>query len=318
MYNNFMKLVIQIPCNNEEENISAVLSSVPKKIKGTDKVEIIVLDDGSKDNTANIAKTFKNITVIKSKKIGLAKIFSLGIKEAVRRKADILVNLDGDNQYNALDIEKLIAPIIEDDFDIVIGSRPIDKIKTFSFIKKFFQKLGTYIVRIISGYNIKDASSGFRAYSRNALLNLNIFNNYTYTLEDFIQASSKNLKVTDVNIDVNKQLNRKSKLFSSMYVYMLKQAVTLIRFFIIYRPFRFFGFISLLLFISGFIIGLRFLIYYLTSTGSGHIQSLILCSILLIASFIVFMMAIIGDLFTINRKLLEDVQFKLRENEYKN
>ena len=318
MYNNSMKLVIQIPCYNEEENISAVLESIPKKIKGIDKIETVVLDDASCDNTSAIAKSFKGTDVINSNKIGLAKIFNLGIKEAIKRKADIVVNIDGDNQYKASDIEKLITPIINNEFDIVIGVRPIDKIKTFSPLKKFFQKLGTFIVKTISGYEIKDASSGFRAYSKNAILNLNIFNNYTYTLEDFIQASSKNLKIANVDVEVNSQLNRKSKLFSNIYSYIIKQGCTLIRFFIIYRPFRFFGFISSVLFVCGLILGLRFLIYFLTSSGAGHIQSLILCSILLTASFIVFMMALIGDLFTINRKLLEDIQYRLREKEYKN
>ncbi len=317
MYNNPMKLVIQIPCYNEEENISNVLESIPKNIKGIDEVEILVLDDGSFDNTVTIAEKYKNVQVIKSNKVGLSGIFKLGLAEAIKRKADILINIDGDNQYNALDIEKLIPPVISGEADIVVGSRPISKIKTFSLIKKIFQKFGSFVVKTLSGYKVDDAVSGFRAYSKKALLSLNIFNDYTYTLEDLIQAKSKNLKVLSVDIRVNNQKNRKSKLFKNIFSYMLKQASTLLRFFIIYRPFRFFGFISLILFILGIIPGIRFLVYYFSSSGNGHIQSLILCSILLITSFIVLIIAIMGDLISVNRKLLEDIQYKLREKTYK-
>lgn len=312
-----MKLVIQIPCYNEEENISKVLESIPKKIKGIDKIEIIVLNDGSTDNSTSIAKQYKNVEVVESKKIGLAKIFNMGLNEAIQKQADILVNIDADNQYKASDIEKIIKPILNNKADIIIGTRPINKIKTFSLLKKFLQKFGSFIVKVMTGYKIYDAASGFRAYSKKAILNLNIFSNFTYTIESLIQAKSKNLVVNSVDIEINNQPKRKSRLFGNIFTYVFKQGVTLIRYFIIYKPFRFFGSISLLLFIFGLIIGIRFLLCYFNGFGNGHIQSLILCSILLIAAFIVFIIAIAGDLLAINRKLLEDIQLRLKEKTYK-
>ena len=312
-----MKLVIQIPCYNEQECILGVLNSIPKNIKGIDEIEILVINDGSSDETSAIAKEFGAKTIDISRKIGLSNVFKIGVKNALKYNADILVNIDGDNQYNAQDIEKLIQPILNNNADIVVGVRPIDKIKTFSLIKKTLQKFGSFVVKIISGVDIKDAASGFRALNRNAMLHLNIFNDFTYTIEMLIQAKFKNLLVKNVDIRVNEQKNRKSKLFKNNFDYIFKQAKNLIRFFIIYRPARFFSLISGLLFVFGFTLGLRFLYFYFNSDGSGHIQSLILCAIILILSFIVAMLAIIGDLFSINRKILEDIQFEIRQNKYK-
>lgn len=312
-----MKLVIQIPCYNEQESILEVLQSIPKNIKGIDEIDIFVLNDGSLDKTSKIAKEFGVNVIDIPQRIGLSNIFKIGVKNALENKADILVNIDGDNQYCACDIEKLIQPIIENKADIVVGTRPIDKIKEFSCIKKFLQKLGSFMVKIISEINIKDAPSGFRAINRNTMLHLNIFNNFTYTIEMLIQAKYKNLIVKNVDIKVNKQKNRKSKLFKNNLDYIFKQAKNLIRFFAIYRPARFFSLISGILFLIGFILGLRFLYFYFNFDGSGHIQSLILCAIILILSFIVAMLAIVGDLFQVNRKILEDIQFEIRQNKYK-
>ena len=317
MYNEAMKLVIQIPCHNEQECILGVLNSIPKNIKGIDEIEIFVLNDASLDETSKIAKDFGVKVLDIPQKIGLSNVFKLGVKNALENKADILVNIDGDNQYCANDIEKLIQPIIENATDIVVGTRPINKIKTFSLIKKFLQKFGSFMVKVVSGIDIKDAASGFRAMNRNAMLHLNIFNNFTYTIEMLIQAKFKNLVVENVDINVNEQKNRKSKLFKNNFDYIFKQAKNLIRFFIIYRPARFFSLISGLLFLTGFILGLRFLYFYFNSDGSGHIQSLILCAIILTTSFISLMLAIVGDLFQVNRKILEDIQFEIRQNKYK-
>lgn len=312
-----MKLVIQIPCYNEQEHILEVLKSIPKNIKGIKTFEIFVIDDGSIDKTAEIAEEFGVKAIKISRNSGLSNAFRVGVKNALENKADILVNIDGDNQYFAQDIEKLIEPIINNKADIVIGARPISKIKTFSPIKKMLQKFGSFVVKLFSNADIKDAASGFRAFSRNALLKLNIFNPFTYTIESIIQAKYKNLSVKSVDINVNYQKNRKSKLFNNIFSYIFKQAKNTVRFFIIYRPCRFFSFIALTLFFIGFVLGLRFLCYFLNGAGSGHIQSLILCAIILILSFICFACAILGDLLSINRKLLEDIQYEIRVNKYK-
>lgn len=316
MYNLFMKLVIQIPCYNEQENVLEVLSAIPKNIDGIDEIEIFVINDGSSDKTSKIARDFGvNVIDIPFKR-GLSNAFKVGINNALKNKADILVNLDGDNQYDARDIEKLIQPILAGS-DMVVGARPIDKIKTFSPIKKILQKFGSHIVKLVSGLDIKDAASGFRAFNRNAMLHLNVFNNFTYTIETLIQAKYKNLKVKNVDININEQKNRKSKLFKNNFDYIFKQAKNLIRFFIIYRPARFFSIIASLLFLIGFILGARFLYFYFFQDGSGHIQSLILCAIILTMSFIIAMLAIVGDLFSINRKILEEIRLEIRQNKYK-
>ena len=312
-----MKLVIQIPCHNEQESILEVLKSIPKNIKGIDEIEIFVINDGSTDNTSKLAKNFGAKVINIPQKSGLSNAFKVGVNNALKNNADILVNIDGDNQYCASDIEKLIIPILNNESDIVIGTRPINKIKTFTPCKKFLQKFGSFMVEIISNTNIKDAASGFRAFNKNSLLHLNVFNNFTYTIETIIQAKYKNLTIKNIDINVNEQKNRKSKLFKNNFDYIFKQAKNLIRFFIIYRPAKFFSIISTLLFIIGFILGSRFLYLYFNSDGAGHIQSLILCAIILTMSFLSAMLAIMGDLFSINRKILEEIQYEIRLNKYK-
>lgn len=317
MYNPIMKLAIQIPAHNEQDCILEVLQSIPKNIKNIDEVEIFVLNDGSTDNTSKLCKenNIKVIDIYPQK--GLSYAFKLGIENALKNKADILVNIDGDNQYNAQDIEKLITPILENKADIAIGTRPIDKISTFTPFKKFLQKFGSSIVSQFIKTPIKDATSGFRALNRNAMLKLNIFNNFTYTIEMLIQAKFKDLSITNVDIKTNPQPNRKSRLFKNNFDYIIKQTKNLIRFFIIYKPCRFFGIFSLILCIIGLLIGARFLYYFINFDGNGHIQSLILCTIIMTLSFICAMLAIVGDLFSINRKLLEDIQLEIRQNKYK-
>jgi len=318
MYNLAMKLVIQIPCFNEEQSISDVIKSIPKKIKGIDEIKIFIIDDGSNDKTVENAINQGVDKIISFKKrSGLSAVFKKGIEEALKEKADILVNLDGDNQYCAYDIEKLISPILENECDISIGVRPIDKIKSFSKLKKILQKLGSKITKLLTNIDVLDAASGFRAFNRSAILNLNVFNPFTYTIETIIQAKYKNLIIKNVEISVNEQKNRKSKLFKNNFDYIFKQAKNLIRFFIIYRPARFFVFISFLFLIPAFIIGFRFLYFYFIGFGKGHIQSLILCAILFFMSFISFALAILGDLLSINRKLLEDIQYEIKEEKYK-
>ena len=310
------KLIIQIPCYNEEQNIKKTLSDLPKNINGIDEIEVIVINDGSTDDSAEISKDCgASVIDIKPNK-GLANAFRTGLQEALSRNADIIVNTDADNQYCALDIEKIIRPIQSGEADIVIGSRNISDIKEFSPLKKFLQKLGSSVLRLFSSTTVKDAPSGFRAFSKEAALNLNVFDNYTYTMETLVQAGAKNLKVISVPVRVNPQ-TRKSKLVKNIFDYVYKSMKTTIRMFIVYRPFRFFAFFAALFAIIGLAIGIRFLFYYFYGNGNGHVQSLILTAILLIFSALLFIIAIIGDLLSINRKLLEDIQTRIKKLELK-
>ena len=235
------------------------------------------------------------------------------MKNCVKYGADIIVNLDADNQYCAEDIPKLIKPLLENKADIVIGARPIEKIKNFSPVKKILQKLGSYVMKKISGADILDAPSGFRAFSRYAAKRINIFDNYTYTMESIIQAQRKGLSIVSVPIRVNENdFARPSRLIKNNFQYIFRSAKTMIRFFIIYHPFRFFASLAAFFFILGFGIGLRFLYFYFLGDGAGHIQSLILCGLLITVSFQTALLAIIADLMGINRKLIEDVQIKVQ------
>lgn len=303
-----MKLVIQIPCYNEEKSLPITIKDLPDKIEGIDEIEILVIDDGSTDRTVKVAQELgvKSIVSLGHNK-GLAKAFVAGINKALDMGADIIVNTDADNQYRALYIKDLINPIIENKADIVIGTRPVSEIKHFSFLKKILQKLGSFVMRLVSKTDVKDAPSGFRAFSRNAALQLNVFDNYTYTLETIIQAKAKGLVVDSVDIEVNPEL-RKSRLFSNMFQYIRRSIFTMLRMFIIYRPFRFFIILGSLILFFGLIPGGRFLYFFLNGSGQGHIQSLILSAILLITGVQVVLLAVISELISINRKLIEDVQ----------
>ncbi len=307
-----MKLIIQIPCYNEEKSLPVTLSAIPKKIKGADEIEILIINDGSSDNTVNTAKNLGvNYIVSFSKNLGLARAFDAGLKACIKNGADIIVNLDADNQYCADDIEKLIQPILENKADIVIGARPIDSIKHFSPVKKLLQKLGSFVMKKISGADILDAPSGFRAFSKNAAMRINIFDTYTYTMESIIQAQRKGLSILSVPIRVNKDL-RPSRLVKNNFNYIFRSAKTMIRFFIIYHPFRFFISLALIFLALGLFLGFRYLYFFLLGDGAGHIQSLILCGLLITGGFQTALLAIISDLLAINRKLIEDVQIKVQ------
>ena len=309
-----MKLIIQIPCYNEEETLSETINDIPEKIDGIDEIEILVVNDGSTDTTTQVARELKvNYIVEFPKNLGLARAFDAGLKNCVKYGADIIVNLDADNQYCAEDIPKLIKPLLENKADIVIGARPIEKIKNFSPVKKILQKLGSYVMKKISGADILDAPSGFRAFSRYAAKRINIFDNYTYTMESIIQAQRKGLSIVSVPIRVNENdFARPSRLIKNNFQYIFRSAKTMIRFFIIYHPFRFFASLAAFFFILGFGIGLRFLYFYFLGDGAGHIQSLILCGLLITVSFQTALLAIIADLMGINRKLIQDVQIKVQ------
>jgi glycosyltransferase involved in cell wall biosynthesis len=306
-----MKLIIQIPCFNEAETLSVALSALPRTVPGFDSVEWLIIDDGSQDDTINVAKAQGVDHVVRHLgNKGLARAFMTGLEASLRLGADVVVNTDADNQYNANDIPALVQPILEHRAEIVVGARPIETIEHFSPIKKLLQKLGSWVVRVASKTDIPDAPSGFRAMSRAAAQKLMVFNDYTYTLETIIQAGQKNMAIVSVPIRVNGDL-RPSKLVKSIPSYIKRSIVTIIRIFVVYRPFRFFGSIGAVLFLAGFLIGLRFVFNYFQGNGEGHIQSLILASVLLGMGFQTFLVAFVTDLLAANRKLLEDIRFKV-------
>lgn len=312
-----MKLIIQIPCFNEAETLAIALSALPHQVPGFDAVEWLVIDDGSRDNTVEVAKANGVDHVVShSRNQGLARAFMTGLDTCLSLGADVIVNTDADNQYNADDIPNLTAPIIAHRADIVVGARPIETIKHFSLAKKLLQKLGSWVVRVASNTNIPDAPSGFRAMSRTAAQRLMVFNDYTYTLETIIQAGQKNMAITSVPIRVNKDL-RPSRLVKNIPSYIQRSIVTIVRIFIIYRPFRFFATIGAVLFSIGFLIGFRFLLHYLNGEGEGHVQSLILAAVLLSIGFQTLLIAFVADLLAANRRLIEDLRFFVMDNHTK-
>ena len=312
-----MKLIIQIPCYNEEIALPVTLSQLPEHIDGIDEIEVLISDDGSTDRTIEIAKSYgvKHIVTATHHR-GLAKTFTAGIQKALAEGADIIVNTDADNQYCADDIEKLVRPILEGKADIVIGARPIKEIQEFSKLKKLLQFLGSKVVRLLSSTATEDAPSGFRAFSRDAALALNVFDNYTYTIETVIQSKTKGLHILSVPIRVNPTF-RKSRLVKNIFTYIQKNSFTILRMFIIYRPFRFFAIIGGILLLLGLALLGRFFYFYIFESGNGHIQSLIISAILIITGFQTCIFGILADLLAINRKLIEDVQIRIRKIENK-
>lgn len=307
-----LKLIIQIPCYNEAGTLAIALAALPREVPGFDAVEWLIIDDGSNDDTVAVARANGVDHVVRhTSNQGLARGFMTGLDSCLRLGADVIVNTDADNQYNADDIPALTQPILEHRADIVVGARPIETIEHFSPVKKLLQKLGSWVVRVASKTDIPDAPSGFRAMSRAAAQRLMVFNDYTYTLETIIQAGQKNMAITSVPIRVNDDL-RPSRLVKSIPSYIKRSIVTIIRIFIIYRPFRFFGTIGAVLFGAGLLLGLRFLWKYLGGEGGGHVQSLILATLLLGMGFQTLLIAVVADLLAANRKLMEDVRYRLR------
>lgn len=310
-----MKLIIQIPCLNEAETLAIALAALPRQVAGFDVVEWLIIDDGSTDDTVAVARACGVDHVVShTRNQGLARAFMTGLDACIKLGADVIVNTDADNQYNADDIPALTAPVVAGKADIVVGARPIAAIAHFSPVKKALQRLGSWVVRVASKTDIPDAPSGFRAISSAAARQLVVFNNYTYTLETIIQAGQKNMAITSVPIRVNGDL-RPSRLVKSIPSYIRRSIITIIRIFVVYRPFRFFGWIGALLFGAGLLIGLRFLWKYWLGDGDGHVQSLILAAALLVMGFQTFLVAFLADLLAANRKLLEDVRVAVKSNE---
>ena len=311
-----MKLIIQIPCYNEAETLEFALNDLPKHIDGIDIIEYLIINDGSKDNTVEVAKNWGvNYVVNFRRNKGLAYGFMAGLDACLRNGADIIVNTDADNQYCGEDIEKLVRPILEGKTDIVIGERPIDQTAHFSPLKKKLQHFGSWVVRKASRTSIPDAPSGFRAYSREAALHLNVINEYTYTLETIVQAGREKIAMESVPIRTNGEL-RPSRLFNSMLGYVKKSMVTIIRAFIMYRPLRFFTIVGLIPFLCGVALGIRYLVLFFMNHAGGHVQSLILACILILMGFMTMIIGLQADIIAANRKLLEDIQYHVRKMDY--
>lgn len=311
-----MKLIIQIPCFNEAETLEIALNDLPKQIAGIDEIEYLIIDDGCTDNTVEVAKRWGVHHVVSfAQNKGLAKGFMAGLDACLRNGADIIVNTDADNQYCADDIPKLIKPILDYDADIVIGERPIDDTEHFSWVKKKLQHFGSWVVRKASRTDIPDAPSGFRAFSREAAMRINVINDYTYTLETIVQAGRNRIPITSVPIRTNPEL-RQSRLFHSMFGYVKKSILTILRALMMYKPLYCFALVAVFPSIIGLGIGIRFLVYYFTGRGSGHTQSLMLACTLLIIGFVTFVIGMLADVISANRKILEDVQYHLKKQEY--
>lgn len=310
-----MKLIIQIPCYNEAETLEVTLNDLPKHIDGIDTIEYLIINDGSKDNTVEVARNWGVHHVVNfTRNKGLARGFMAGLDACCKLGADIIVNTDADNQYCGADIETIVRPILEGKADIVIGERPIDDIEHFSPLKKKLQHLGSWVVQKASHTKIPDAPSGFRAYTREAAMRMNVVNEYTYTLETIVQAGRNKMAIMSVPIRTNPEL-RKSRLFRSMFGYVKKSMLTIVRAFMMYRPLKFFITIGLFFILGGAAIGARFLFYYFNGAGSGHVQSLILASMLIMVGVQTAIVGLQGDIIAANRKLLEDIQFRTKNLE---
>ncbi|MBP5528605.1 MAG: glycosyltransferase family 2 protein [Lachnospiraceae bacterium] len=312
-----MKLIIQIPCYNEAETLEIALNDLPKHIDGIDEIEYLIINDGSKDNTVEVAKNWGVHYVVNFKKNkGLAKGFMAGIDACLMNGADIIVNTDADNQYCGEDIETIVRPILEGKADIVIGARPIDQTEHFSWLKKKLQHLGSWVVRRASKTDIPDAPSGFRAYSREAALQLNIFNEYTYTLEQIVQAGRTNIPIMSVPIRTNGEL-RPSRLFHSMFGYIKKSMLTIFRAYLMYKPMRFFLALGVVPFVIGFAIGVRYIVFIFMGRATGNIQSLILCSLLIMIAVMIWVLGMMADVISANRKISQEIQARTRDVDYR-
>lgn len=311
-----MKLIIQIPCLNEEKHLAQTLDDLPKHIDGIDVIEYLIINDGSVDKTAEVAKEWGvNYIVNFTQNKGLAKGFMTGIDVALENGADIIVNTDADNQYCGKDIEKLVRPILEQRADIVIGERPIDETEDFSLLKKKLQRIGSWAVRQASHTDIPDAPSGFRAFSREAAMRLNVVNDYTYTLETIVQAGREKIPIMSVPIQTNSAV-RPSRLAKTMFGYVRTSMLTILRAYLVYKPLKAFLFLSLFPTIPAIAVWIRFLYFFFTAGGAGHIQSLIAACTLLIIGFVCVMIGILGDTICANRKILQDVQYHARKQYY--
>ena len=310
-----MKLIVQIPSFNEEQTIAQTLRDIPKKIDGITSIETLVIDDGSSDNTVEVARKAGATHVVQLRTHrGLSAAFTAGIDAALRLGADVIVNTDADNQYSGADIARLVAPIVKGSADVVIGDRDVSRSPHMSPFKRFLQRLGSWTVGKASGVHVADATSGFRALSRDAAMQINVFNPFTYTLETLIQSGNRNLGVQSVVIATNEP-TRPSRLYRGIGSYVRKSATTIFRTYTVYRPLKTFFFIGSLLLLAGVAIGARFLWYFFGGDRGGHVQSLILGAVFLIAGFQTLLIGLVADLISVNRRLSEEMLIRIRRLE---
>jgi glycosyltransferase involved in cell wall biosynthesis len=310
-----MKLIIQIPCHNEAQVLAATIKALPRTLPGVDTIEVMVVDDGSQDGTADVARQLgvQHVVNLPGHR-GLAAAFSAGLDAGVKQGADIIVNTDADNQYNAEDILHLIAPILTNKAQIVVGDRGVATLADFTPVKRMLQRLGSWVVGRVSGMDIPDATSGFRALSREAALRTLVLSEYSYTLETLIQAGSLHIPVTYVKIRTNPQ-TRPSRLIRSIPHYLANSSTTIVRAYTMYRPLRVFSILGTIILLGGLALGLRFIYYYSIGQGGGHIQSVILAAVLLLVGIQVLLIGLVADLISFNRKILEELLYRVRRLE---
>jgi glycosyltransferase involved in cell wall biosynthesis len=309
------KLIIQIPCLNESQTLPATLAALPRQIEGIDSVEVLIVDDGSTDNTCHVARECGVDHIVRFvSHQGLARGFAAGLDACLRLGADVIVNTDADGQYPGEDVPRLVAPILEGQADIVIGDRQVDMVEHFTPLKRFLQRVGSSVVSMLSGIKVGDVTSGFRAYSREAALRLNILSDFTYTLDSLIQSSSKPITVMTVPTRSNAP-TRPSRLFRGVWEYLWRQVPSILRLYMVYQPLKSLSLVSGLFVLPGLLIGIRFLTFFLAQQGAGHVQSLILATILLIVGVQIFILGLVADLMATNRRLLEDALYRVRRLE---
>jgi glycosyltransferase involved in cell wall biosynthesis len=308
-------LIIQIPCLNEAETLPGTLADLPRSLPGIDRIEVLVIDDGSRDGTADVARAHGVAHVVRlRRRKGLAAAFMAGIDAAVKLGADYIVNTDADNQYVGADIALLIEPLMKGEADIVIGDRNIKALSEMSAQKKLLQRLGSWVVRQVSGTEVPDTTSGFRAYTREAALRMTIVSEFSYTLESIIQAGKNKLAIAHVPVRTNPRV-RPSRLFDSLFAYVKASGATIVRIYAMYEPLKVFSYIGAAIFTIGLAVTARFIYYYLTGTGRGHVQSLIIAAVLMIVGFQVLLIGLVSDMISGNRKLLEDLMYRIRSLE---
>ena len=309
------KLIIQIPCLNEAATLPATLDDLPRHVPGIDVVEVLVIDDGSTDDTARVAREHGVEHVIRfPRNRGLAAAFMAGIDGSLKRGADFIVNTDADNQYAGADVPKLLAPLLAGEADVAIGDRNISSLRHLPAVRRALQRLGSWVVRQVSNTTVPDTTSGFRAYTRDAALRMTIVSEFSYTLESLIQSGKKRMAIAHVPVATNPK-TRESRLFGSVASYIKKSAATIIRVYAMYEPLKIFTYIGLVVFGAGLLISLRYLYLYLNNVGQGNIQSLILSAMLMIVGFQVLLMGLVADVISGNRKLIEDLLYRIRTME---
>lgn len=310
-----MRLIVQIPCFNEEASLPAVIAAIPREIAGVDRIEILVIDDGSTDRTVEVARELGVHYIVRHRRNrGLARAFRSGVDACLRLGADLIVNTDGDNQYAGADIAALCAPILRGEADIVVGDRQTGTIAHFSWVKKRLQRVGSAVVRGLSDTEVPDVVSGFRALSREAALQLNIVSPFSYTVEMVIQAGKKHLAITSVPVRTNPQF-RKSRLARSLPHFIQDQFTTIVRMYAMYQPLRVFFLVGTVLFVAGLLPVLRFVWFYWSGNGQGHVQSLVLGGSLLMMGFLTYMIGLLADLISFNRQLVEMVLERIKKLE---